>query len=433
MAVPRPISGSAGSRIRVIFNSTGEQWLLLLDEDDGDRKWQSKHWEGGIPGAIAQQLNNCTDKGRRANEVDFGPTGAWFVNGIKHDGSGGHSWWGGTDGSTEIKEWTSKPHELKVSFGTDLAGRETRALVQGNNGHWSTGIDPDLHSRLERIRNRRKAIGFVRLFNEGAYFVSDDEGTEWKGLGEHCNKELEGQGGKVHDVAKSEDGTWLVIRANGFTPSQGVPASLQKHLAAFYREHRARVNRRAQQIGDHERAARERAAREAREREECEARERERVQREAQEQVERERAQRDAELAVAAAARSAQASSASEVALRRKLDEERESICELEAHVQRRKRSLAASCADLPPALRARYEQQSTHAGGGGAAAAAQSTSAPDRVCVVCQDRDLARAVVPCGHLCLCNTCAATIESGGARQCPLCRGPVQGTMRIFSQ
>eukprot|EP00548_Thalassiothrix_antarctica_P007690 CAMPEP_0194150702 /NCGR_PEP_ID=MMETSP0152-20130528/44766_1 /TAXON_ID=1049557 /ORGANISM="Thalassiothrix antarctica, Strain L6-D1" /LENGTH=82 /DNA_ID=CAMNT_0038853887 /DNA_START=17 /DNA_END=262 /DNA_ORIENTATION=+ len=77
--VPRPINGSIGSRIRVILGDTGDEWLLLLENDDGDAKWQTKDWNN-IPCGVAKQINNCTAKDRDIKHVDFGPTGAWYIN-----------------------------------------------------------------------------------------------------------------------------------------------------------------------------------------------------------------------------------------------------------------------------------------------------------------------------------------------------------------
>ena len=38
--------------------------------------------------------------------VDFGPDGAWFVNGVKPDGTSDHSWWGGMQyADDQIKEY----------------------------------------------------------------------------------------------------------------------------------------------------------------------------------------------------------------------------------------------------------------------------------------------------------------------------------------
>jgi hypothetical protein len=53
--------------------------------------------------------------------------------------------------------------------------------------------------------------------------------------------------------------------------------------------------------------------------------------------------------------------------------------------------------------------------------------------CVVCLDNTKTHAFVPCGHRCACNACAEAIfvlESEN-RNCPVCRQPATGIMRVF--
>jgi hypothetical protein len=56
--------------------------------------------------------------------------------------------------------------------------------------------------------------------------------------------------------------------------------------------------------------------------------------------------------------------------------------------------------------------------------------------CVLCQDDQAVMAMVPCGHVCLCKDCSDTYNSVGhtgstTRRCPLCRGNIQSTLRIY--
>jgi hypothetical protein len=59
---------------------------------------------------------------------------------------------------------------------------------------------------------------------------------------------------------------------------------------------------------------------------------------------------------------------------------------------------------------------------GGGCAAEAQS----DDCCCVCMDGEKNHTFVPCGHLCVCATCAAQCQT-----CPICREHVIGSLKIF--
>lgn len=49
--------------------------------------------------------------------------------------------------------------------------------------------------------------------------------------------------------------------------------------------------------------------------------------------------------------------------------------------------------------------------------------------CVVCLDKQAKVAMIPCGHLCACQVCAATIATTNA--CPMCRAIVTGQNVIF--
>ena len=49
------------------------------------------------------------------------------------------------------------------------------------------------------------------------------------------------------------------------------------------------------------------------------------------------------------------------------------------------------------------------------------------RECCVCLDGEPTYAVLPCGHRCLCEGCRGAAK----HECPVCRTPAQGTVRIF--
>jgi len=51
--------------------------------------------------------------------------------------------------------------------------------------------------------------------------------------------------------------------------------------------------------------------------------------------------------------------------------------------------------------------------------------------CVVCMERPADSAVVPCGHMCGCETCLKAIQASAMPQCPMCRGPFTSTIRIY--
>jgi len=295
--------------------------------------------------------------------------------------------------------------------------------VQGSNGHCpSDNLDSGLVQRIKRIRSRKKSINFIRLFNDNGYFISDDEGTEWKAVGMHCSKELKKRG-TVEEFALAEDMSWVIIRPNSFVSSKGVDAKLKGHLNRFYSEQRERKNHRAREIQEyHDRIQREEQERQ--EREAREAAERERIEREAREAAEREREEREREEREETAASRA---AALEVMLEERVLEEVRDIKESEARLRKRRRSLQATIDEMPPVRRARVEEVWERIPD------ADSTRNTAE-CVVCHVHPAARAVVPCGHQCLCDDCSDMLSSSssGARLCPLCRGNLASTLKIFT-
>ena len=45
--------------------------------------------------------------------------------------------------------------------------------------------------------------------------------------------------------------------------------------------------------------------------------------------------------------------------------------------------------------------------------------------CVICFDDLKTHIAVPCGHLCVCESCSASLQS-----CPICRGSVERWMKV---
>ena len=51
-------------------------------------------------------------------------------------------------------------------------------------------------------------------------------------------------------------------------------------------------------------------------------------------------------------------------------------------------------------------------------------------LCVICQDEEANIAIVDCGHLAMCRTCADLIMSS-TRECPLCRTRIVTEARLL--
>jgi hypothetical protein len=56
---------------------------------------------------------------------------------------------------------------------------------------------------------------------------------------------------------------------------------------------------------------------------------------------------------------------------------------------------------------------------------------AEETMCVVCMDAAKDRAVRPCMHVCVCETCAQLLMLERTPRCPVCREPIQHIERVF--
>ena len=427
--VPRPITGSIGSRVRVILGKDGEKWLLLLNHDNGDLEWQVKDWEN-IPQPLSRQINNCTVKGRDVKAVDFGPTGALFVRCQKSDGSGNYSWWDKTSlGAAEIKEAVDSNSSVRVSFGK--WSDETYIIIGDNNDYTLSDEihNLDLWVRIYLLRERSKSINFVRLFNDGQYFISDELGTKWKISNDDLEAELrDNSNGRIEDVAVSDIGDWVVIRHNSFASSDGVGEDLREKLTEFFTEQRLRVVNRSREIREANTANEAHsiafnAAREAVEREERELFLRHT--REAERATNQETAAADI-----AQINAATRISSLEATLEKRLIEEANDIKETEEKLREtkekllnRKRSFREAMQSMPPGTQSRITLDDSNT----------TDSNNVCVCVICHDAPSVMAVIPCGHVCLCNACSDVCMTGqnGQPTCPLCRGAMQSVLRIY--
>lgn len=143
-----------------------------------------------------------------------------------------------------------------------MFGTPSYVLIKDENGHQSQGIDDDLIACMKRINNDTGTIHYVRLFSSGAYFISESEGNEWKGLGIYLAKELKSGKDKVDDVVQARDGNWIVIWPNRFIASQGVSDKLTSELKSFYSRHQQRQKAQAASIRSYDEREQKRIAEE---------------------------------------------------------------------------------------------------------------------------------------------------------------------------
>eukprot|EP01052_Picozoa_sp_SAG31_P035653 SAG31_NODE_4331_length_3346_cov_1.723745_3_plen_123_part_00 len=74
----------------------------------------------------------------------------------------------------------------------------------------------------------------------------------------------------------------------------------------------------------------------------------------------------------------------------------------------------------------------SAAAAGEGGKGAGIKRKRDDDECCICNDAPAVVAVVPCGHCCLCETCATKLKLGSSpARCPMCRNNLQNTLRVY--
>jgi hypothetical protein len=334
--------------------------LLLLNEDDGNEEYQTYVFSM-MPRALKKRVHQCN-----IQEIDFGGHSSdpmWYIKGIKRDQTFESAWWS-ANADDQIKEYSDKS-KFRVAFctGPDSSegGQAKFVFLYGHNG-FHAHCNAEFCDRLSRIQKCEKEVHFVRLFHDDGYFVSDDEGAQWSGVGDHCANKLRNRTVEEIDIAK--DKSWVVIFSDKYSCSSGIDEHLRITLNAFFARQRKRNQARAQEITEYyARIASERAEQLARERarvEQVAATEGERLVREEQELIEREaaeeerlRRQEEEEAAYRQQAeREAVARQELEDRLENHLLEEAKSISELESLLKNRKRTFQRTIVTLPPERR---------------------------------------------------------------------------------
>lgn len=65
------------------------------------------------------------------------------------------------------------------------------------------------------------------------------------------------------------------------------------------------------------------------------------------------------------------------------------------------------------------------------AAAAAPAEDRKQHTCVVCMDKEVDHVMVPCGHLCVCGSCAGALKHEKMNACPVCRRKTKLVQRVY--
>jgi hypothetical protein len=65
------------------------------------------------------------------------------------------------------------------------------------------------------------------------------------------------------------------------------------------------------------------------------------------------------------------------------------------------------------------------------AAPAPHPDDAEEDQCVLCFDAPKDHIIIPCGHMCVCEACAKQLTQMKKPSCPICRGAIQHTNKVF--
>ena len=76
-----------------------------------------------------------------------------------------------------------------------------------------------------------------------------------------------------------------------------------------------------------------------------------------------------------------------------------------------------------------RLQNQATYVSGDNSNTEGQNSAS---VCVVCMDAEATHACLPCGHKCMCETCAGLVLHT-TESCPMCRAKITGIIQIFGK
>ncbi|KAL3944434.1 MAG: hypothetical protein SGBAC_001512 [Bacillariaceae sp.] len=240
-------------RIRVVLGKDGISWLLLLENDDGDQKWQPKDWHS-IPSGLAKQISSCPRIGREVKSVEFGPDN-FVLCGLCQVGRDRLSSFVGRVGCNKIQEHTTIDIKISTVYGTALGARHSVAamcIISGNTGPGYKCINNSsrILDRLKHVHLRTESVHMIRLFTDGQYVVKDDQEVQpATSKTPNCTRLKQAlKSMEVEDVAIAGDCSWIVVDRDYFLVRTGVDKILSCQIADFYNKQRNEMGKREMEI-----------------------------------------------------------------------------------------------------------------------------------------------------------------------------------------
>jgi hypothetical protein len=233
---PRLIVGSAGSRIKLILGPSGRDYLLLLEEDDGNRKWQSKAWNN-IPPGLVKRISKVVN----VHQVSFNSENNWFLKGDVGN------WWNISNKTCEksISDGVNSKAAVRVVFG-DPDTQQFIVLTGANGYTLGSNLPVRLITALKNAKAKGDEILQIGGLNGTRYFWQSNTERLYQNFNKSLSKTLNAPGNICLSMASND--SWIVIRDYDFVASNGVNNELRESLDSFYSLHKKRQNRRREEI-----------------------------------------------------------------------------------------------------------------------------------------------------------------------------------------
>lgn len=254
------IEGSAGSRIRIVLGGRGSEYLLLLDEDDGQCCWQSKEWKN-VPPGLNQQLRKVD----HVHQCSFSTNGIdWFLSANCSITGLSKSWWNVStaDFHQALQAGVKSGLQVRVIFGDPALNQYI--ILLGNNGYTlGSNLPQQVLKTMDQVYNAESTIARIRGLNGHGRFLLEEtivEGDEndditsedivrtryhSNGLSPYLTEalvhSLKDDTSDLHEIGMgSADKSWILIRDDSYESSIGISDKLVDLLDDFYKRHKER-------------------------------------------------------------------------------------------------------------------------------------------------------------------------------------------------
>lgn len=261
---PRPIDGSAGSRILAFFGTTCNEFVLLFHEDDGNKSWQSKVW-CNIPTGLDLKLHTLDI----VHHCSF-MANDWFLLTQCNQTGKYKSYWNVESSllHSALTTYAQSNTYIRLVFGEN----GQYVILHGKNGYQ---VGPNIPTQLETALDRaftsgNKVVGVHGINAHGRFIVhllknsgshndsltSVDEqqptvaSFNAQGLSTQLDQVLRtaNKGERLYFVLSIKDTAWIMIRDHSFERTDDLHYDLIMELDGFYARHKKRQEKRTEEI-----------------------------------------------------------------------------------------------------------------------------------------------------------------------------------------